>query len=232
MHRLAIFVEGYTEALFVAELTKQIAGARNVQIEHRQVRGGTNAPRKMTLIHGTKQGSGHRYFVLIVDCGGDEQVKTRIQEEHENLTKQNYAQIIGIRDVRPKFTHADIPKLEAGLPKYIKTSLIPVQFVLSVMELEAWFLAEFTHFPRIDEKITVEAIRATLGFDPEHGDMSLRLIPANDLNACYLIGGKTYAKNQAQATVSALDFDFIYIALNTKIPYMQKLIASIDAFLA
>ncbi|OWK45365.1 hypothetical protein FRUB_01696 [Fimbriiglobus ruber] len=50
--------------------------------------------------------------MLIVDCGGDHQVKSRILEEHENLTKTSYQKIVGIRDVRPDFTSADIPRLE------------------------------------------------------------------------------------------------------------------------
>lgn len=43
------------------------------------------------------------------------------------------------------------------------------------MEIEAWFLAETAHFPKIDPSITVEEIKKTLLFDPENDDMSLRL---------------------------------------------------------
>lgn len=232
MHKLAVFAEGRTEILFVEKLIEEIAGANNVLIEHRELRGGRNAPRRMKLIKASKPISGEQYFVLLIDCGGDDQVKTRILEEHENLSRSDYSKIIGIRDVRPKFTYAELPKLEAGLRKYIKTALIPVEFILAVMEIEAWFLAEFTHFSRIDPSITLERIQETLGFDPEHDDMSLRLEPVADLNACYSIGGKSYSKSEARNTVAALDYAFVYVELRERIPFLDRLATSVDRFLA
>lgn len=231
MNRLAVFVEGYTEVMFVERLIEEIAGKHRLLIERRVIRGGGATRRTMGLVKAAKSLTGQKYFVLIVDCGGDEQVKTRILEEHQNLTAKDYLGIIGIRDVRPKFTHADIPKLEANLPKYVKTSLIPVQFILSIMEIEAWFLAETTHYQKIDPSITVEAIKARLGFDPETDDMEQRVAPADDLKNCYAIGGKTYLKHQAKNTVDALDYTLIYMELCNKFRYLKRLITSIDTFL-
>lgn len=231
MNKLAVFVEGYTETVFVEELIEEIAGKSNVLIEHRVIYGGTNTKRRMRLVKAARPDTGQKYFVLIFDCGGDNQVKTRILEEHNNLTSNGYLEIIGIRDVRPDFTHAEIPKLEANLPKYVKTSLIPVQFILAVMEIEAWFLAEVTHFARIDPSITVQAIRTRLGFDPENDNMEQRTFPSDDLNQCYAIGGRSYLKHNARDTVDALDFALIYMELCNKFHYLKRLIVSIDAFL-
>lgn len=222
MNRLAVFVEGYTEVVYVEKLIEEIAGQNRVLIEHREIRGGSRVKRTMKLIRAAKPATGQKYFVLLVDCGGDESVKTRIMEEHGNLTRKGYSKIIGLRDVRPKFTRAEIPRLEMSLPKYIKTSLTPVTFILAIMEIEAWFLAETKHFPKIDPSITVAAIKAMLGFDPENDDMEQRLAPAEDLNNCYRIGGKTYAKHQAQLTVDALDYLSMYMELSIKFMYLTQ----------
>jgi hypothetical protein len=230
MNKLAIFVEGYTEVAFVERMVEEIAGKNQVFIEHREIRGGHSTRRTMRQIRASRP-TGQHYYILLFDCGGDELVKARILEEHENLTKTGYSKIIGIRDVRPSFTHGDIPRLEANLPRYIKTSLAPVIFILSIMEIEAWFLAEATHFPKIDPSITVAAIQARLGFDPEHDNLELRPYPANDLNACYAIGGKSYEKSQVKNTVDALDYTLIYTELRDKINYLNRLISVIDAFL-
>jgi hypothetical protein len=232
MNKLAVFVEGYTEAVFAEKLVEEIAGKNKVLIEQRKIYGGSTTKRRMRLVKVARPDAGQKYFVLIFDCGGDEQVKTRIREEHDNLTRNGYLKIIGIRDVRPNFTHAEIPKLEANLPKYVKTSLIPVEFILAIMEIEAWFLAEATHFPTIDPSITVQAIKVTLGFDPENDDMEQRTFPSNDLNNCYSIGGKSYLKHNAKDTVDALDFTLIYMELCNKFRYLKRLIVSIDAFLS
>ncbi|MEO6825333.1 MAG: hypothetical protein ABI167_11545 [Nitrosospira sp.] len=173
---------------------------------------------------------GEKYYVLLVDCGGDHQVKPRIYEQHEYLTRAGYTKIIGLRDVRPNFTYEQIPKLERDLKKYIKTSLIPVEFVLAVMEIEAWFLAEFNHFPKIDPLVTVSTIKATLGFDPESADLQLRDTPRDDLERSYMIGGKNYEK-PAYTTIACLDYSYIYLELQHKVAYLKRLVASIDEFL-
>ncbi len=231
MKKMAIFVEGYTEVVFVLKLILEIAGDR-VMIEHKELRGGARNARTMKTLSITKLKTDQDYFVVIFDCGGDEQVKTRINDEYSSLVKAGHSRIVGIRDIRGKFTHNDIPKLESTLPKYLKTLPIQVQFILAIMETEAWFLAETSHFPKIDPHITVEAIKEVLGFDPENDDMEQRLTPSNDLNDCYGIGGKTYEKRHVQNTVEALDFARMYLELPLKFPYLKQLVDSINEFLA
>jgi hypothetical protein len=232
MNKLAIFVEGYTEVVFADKLVREIAGEHNVLIEWRRIKGGSASRRSYAQLQAAKENTGQKYFVQIVDCGGDQLVKTRIVEEHENLTRAGYSKIIGVRDVRPDFTYADIPRLEVSLRTYIKTSLAPVEFILAVMEIEAWFLAEATHFPKIDPTITVPAIIATVGLDPENDDLQLRPTPTDDLKACYAIGGKMYEKHAALTTVNALEFARVYFELGKRFPHLQRLIANIEAFLS
>ncbi|MGO9598318.1 MAG: hypothetical protein ACLP7Q_10040 [Isosphaeraceae bacterium] len=232
MNKLAVFVEGHTEAIFVDRLVEEVAGNNRVRIELRKIRGGSSVRRTSIQVRAAQPETGQQYYVLILDCGGDAAVKSRILEEHENLTRSGYAKILGLRDVRPKYAAAEIGKLERGLRLRIRTSLIPVQFILSIMEIEAWFLAEVTHFPRIHPSITVDAIRSTLGFDPENDDMEKRDNPAKDLADCYAIGGKLYEKAKAKETVDTLDFGQVYLRLPAKFDYLSALLASVDSFLA
>lgn len=231
MNKLGIFVEGHTEVVFVEKLVEEIAGKNNVLIEQRKIRGGSNTRRTFAHVQAARVDTGQAYYVLIVDCGGDALVKTRVLEEHENFTRQGYSKIIGIRDIRPDFARADLPRLERELPRYIRTSLIPVEFILAVMEVEAWFLAEATHYAKIDPGITVAAIRSTLRFDPEVDDMEQRNFPATDLNDCYAIGGKHYWKGAAGVTINAIDFEQVYFHLVEKFAYVKRLVSSIEAFL-
>jgi hypothetical protein len=163
MRRLAVFTEGYTELLLVERLLNEIAGKNNVLFEKRRIVGGATVKRTVAVLEAAKAQTEEKFYVLLVDCGGDHQVKTRILEEHPNLTKAGYSQIIGIRDVRPTFSHSDVPQLDIDLKKYIKTSLAPVAFILGVMEVEAWFLAEHTHFERIDANLTRPSSRQRWG---------------------------------------------------------------------
>jgi hypothetical protein len=231
MNKMAIFVEGYTEVVFIDKLIREVAEKNAVLIQRRRIAGGTNCPRTNFQIQAEGPHAGQQHFVVIHDCGGDTAVKSRMTEEYPLLARSGYSQIICIRDVYPDFAHAEIPNLEKGLPLFVRTEPIVVDFILSIMEVEAWFLAEYSHFPTIDAKITVPAIIAACGFDPVNDDMRLRSTPAKDLNDCYAIGGKTYEKWNAQLTTEALDYTHIYVALVEKFPYLKKLCDIIGTFL-
>ncbi len=70
MNRLAVFVEGYTEVRFVKRLVEEIAGHKNVLIEHREIRGGgrgSGVRRTMGLVEAARPHTGQKYYILIVD---------------------------------------------------------------------------------------------------------------------------------------------------------------------
>ena len=232
MRRLAFFVEGTSEVLFIEKLIEEIAGKNNVTIERGYVRGGRTIPKQLTVINAQNANSGCEYYVLILNCQGDHQVATRITEEHCNFSGIGYEKIIGLRDVRPTFQYSEIPRLETTLRNGFDLSLIPVEIILSVMEIESLFLGETTHFVKIDPAITVDAIKSTLGFDPIKDDMQLRAEPAVDLANCYAIAGKTYTKYLVQDTIDALDFDRIYVEQPQRFQSLSRLVSHIDSFLS
>lgn len=231
MRRIAFFVEGATELLFVRRLFTEVAGAKNVAIECQRITGGSSVPKRILTIQAALADPESKFFVLVVDCGGDRQVATRIREEHQRLTQLGYEMIVGLRDVYPDFVLTDVPKLQAGLRYGIKQSLAPVDFVLATMELEAWFLSESTHFPRIDPALTDTLITTSLGFDPGRDDMTQRPTPASDLNLCYQLVGKSYKKG-GNDTIDAIDYGEIYLSQTSRIGQLAKLTTLIESFLA
>src|SRR4051812_19196585 len=118
MNKMAIYVEGHTELLFVDKLITKIANENAVLIQWREIRGGTTTRRTSREIKAEGPIAGQEHFVLIFDCGGDDLVKTRMRQDYPSLANAGYCKIVCIRDVFDKFTHAEIPRLEAELPKY------------------------------------------------------------------------------------------------------------------
>ena len=240
MKKLAFFVEGYTEVLFLERLIPEICGAHKVVIDHKKIRGGgkkSGIKKTYSHVKATKTSGNEEYYFLIYDCGGDKlvggdkSVASEIHTQHEYLSNNGYSKIIGIRDVRPNFTYPQIPKLEVDLRKYIKTKLIPVEFILSVMEIEAWFLAEYKHFKKIDPLLTLDLIRYNLKFDPANDDLKQRPIPQEDLNNCYSLVGKEYVKYDP-ITTNSLDFAHIYLDVKNKFTHLEKLIGCINSFIS
>jgi len=229
MKKLAIFVEGQTEQLFAERLVNEIAGKHKVSIQKHKSEGRS----RLVCINGSKANQAQEYFVLIVDCGTDNRVKSDISENYESLVSSGYDGIIGVRDVFPDADYSQIPKLRMGLQLRIKTKPIKVLFALGVMEIEAWFIAEHTHFLRLDSKLTTSYINSHLGFDPSRDDLERLPHPAGSLDAIYHLAGLLYDKNKniVQRTVDILDYENIYCTLVDQFDDLSALIAAIDAFL-
>jgi len=220
--KLAIFVEGLTEQLFISKLFIELTGGKNIKIECQKARKTPRGNRSFQVIDATSTDTGQKYYVLIRDCGGESTVKSDIVDSCADLTRSNYEKILGLRDVSPSFTHADIPKLERLL-----------RILLAVMECEAWFLAETTHYEKIDSSITLDKVRDLLSFDPSCNNVEARMHPADDLNRIYHLAGKAYIKDRKRIsrTVEVLDYGLIYLDLRNRIPRLDELIREIDVFL-
>lgn len=226
MHKMAIFVEGQTEQIFIEKLVTEIAGANCVQFARTTVIGSNRA-----IALGTPNPSPDLY-VLIVNSGADNAVASDVKENYDSLVKNGYSSIIGIRDVFPR-SAADIAGIRSYLGYGIKTNPIKVSFVLAVMEIEAWFLSEHTHFPRVHPELTLERIMSALNFDPSADDMTLRANPADDLHNAYKIVGLAYKKHkrQVQRTVDALDYATLFLQMRNRVSAIDELISAIERFL-
>ena len=155
------------------------------------------------------------------------------QNPYDGLVAQGFETIVGVRDVYPDTTYANIPLLRSGLRLHLKTSPVEVKFVLSVMEIETWFIAEHTHLQKLHSSLTPSLIKSRLGFDPSTDDIQLRPHPTEDLDNIYHLAGLKYAKNKnrVQRTVSLLDYERIYLELPAKLPDLKTLVDTITKFL-
>nr|VFK29820.1 MAG: hypothetical protein BECKMB1821I_GA0114274_101215 [Candidatus Kentron sp. MB]VFK74957.1 MAG: hypothetical protein BECKMB1821H_GA0114242_101315 [Candidatus Kentron sp. MB] len=231
MNRLAIFTEGRTEQIFAEKLVLFLGGDANVAVRVERAEGGKRRESRIVEIIGTKGAEKHEFFVLIVDCGQDERVKSDIRERYNNLAKAGYQHIVGIRDLLPH-RREDVERVRQGFKFGLPDGPIKPTLILAIMEFEAWFLAEYSHFSRIHKDITIERIRQELGFDPTHADIQLRDRPAKDLEDIYFLEAIPYHKTgeQVKQTVDSLDFSLIQNHVATRIADLGKLIRLIEAF--
>ena len=239
MRKLAIFVEGQTELIFVERLLDAIAGVNRILFIRYEARGGASYLRRLLKKGESAAHPDHKYFIQIIDCGTDNKVVSDIKDNYVSLVASGFEAIIGLRDLRGEnhgqtLTQADLPRVLKLCNYGLKTVPVRVTLVIAVMELEAWFLAEHTHFLNIDKRLTCAFIQANHGFDPSTDDMEARPQPSNDLSAIYNLVGKTYKKRRSYAdrTIEALDVARIYAELGARLDSLQLLSSSIDSFLA
>jgi hypothetical protein len=232
MKKMAIFVEGETELRFIDRLLREIANEKNLQIVLESAFGGSRNARTYKVVADSGSGSDKNFYIRIVNSGTDNRVGSDIRDNYEALMNASFSVIIGVRDVYPDFSLADLPNLRTGLRYRLRTKPISVDFVLGVMEIEAWFLAEYTHFSRIHPRLSVSRIAAMYGFDPSVDDMQLRDHPALDLHNAYSLESLAYKKtgSQIQRTVAALDYADMYLEHKTKFPDFAVFMRVIDQF--
>jgi len=233
MKKIAFFVEGQTEQIFVNRLVKEIMGYGNVTVILKKISGGTNAP-KRELIRSFKIERQSDYTVLIYDCGADNRVKSEIIEHVSSLRESGYTYIAGIRDLYP-LSVDELPRLEKGLkflPPNLRDFKDTFDIVVVVHEVETWFLAEASHFQKVDKRLTGRFIEKHLGFNPFTVNPLTREHPSLDLGRIYKLVGKSYTKKhyQVEKLVNKLDFSKIRHEVRYRIDSLNELISFIERF--
>lgn len=234
MRRIAFFVEGQTEQIFVTRLVKELFDPRYINIIQKQFRGGINIP-KQEIIRSRSLSRKAQFEFLIFDCGSDNRVKSELLENMVNLHASGYEKIIGMRDLYP-LDISDFDKLKKGLkflPNSMKDYVSFFDIIVAIHEIEAWFLAETIHFRNIDKRLNGPFIKRRIGFNPYSINPEKRVHPAKDLDDIYQLVGKSYNKrfDQTYRIVNTkLNFKHIVNDLRYKIEPLGHLIGLLEQF--
>ncbi len=238
MKKLAIFVEGQTEQIFVESLIRYMTDHLQIGIEKRRGFGGRDSGRCFITLSSPK--GEHPYYILIVDSSNDGRVITDIRENHERLTQKGYDKIIGLRDIYPH-SFKDFRKLKRLIKTLVPQSHPTPVVCFAVLEVETWFIAEFSHFKKIHPRLTRNFIKQKTGIDPAADDLEqilkpekddLMLSPAGDLHRIYKLVKRSYSKKkqQVQNIVSVLDFNHIVNELPKRVHSLGFFLRELQGF--
>lgn len=229
MKKVAFFVEGATEMIFLEKLLNEILTKNKFTVEKREMRGGGKQIVSINTIKTGEITEATECYILITDCGSDSTVKSYILEQRTSLSNSGYTVLIGLLDLYPR-EKKDFYKFEQGLKYQLGRNPVPVEFVISIMEIEAWFIAEKTHFQRIHNKLTASFIYRSLGLDLVTTVSEDIPNPAAALNEIYKLVGFSYGKKakQVQRTVNKLDYADLYLTLPNSIKSLESLIDKIQ----
>lgn len=232
LKKLAIFVEGQTEQIFVHRLINEIAGKKNLKVRLDKLNGGAKSPRIISQVKIVDSEDKAKYFVLIRDSATDSRVVSDVKDNTVNLKDSGYDRIIGLRDLYP----LPIEKLErviSSTNRAVSSEILPCNIVIAVREIETWFLAEHSHFAQIDSELDLAKIFSELNLDLESIHVEDIEHPSQTLHAAYNLVGKAYTKNKkhVERTIDALDYENIYLQLIDNLNSLKQLVDDIDSFL-
>ena len=232
--KIACFVEGQTEIIFVEKLFQEIAGSKKISIETCKFQGGK--ANRIIQPHKSSTIKDAHFFVLLYDCGCDSHVVSDIGKQHESLTNSGYEKILGLRDLYPK-SLSEKGQVEGGIKGWLKRVQpmgIPIYITLAVMEIEAWFLAEWNYLAKIDNRLTCDFILQKCGLDLRNIiDIEQREHPSQDLDEIYRLVSRKYDKSEitSQEIINNLDYEFLYLDLVNSVNQLKRFIDEIDSFL-
>jgi hypothetical protein len=233
MKKIAFFVEGQTEQIFISEFLSQLFGSHKIVIK-------THEMRKLChniSIENFITDESKEYFVVIYDCGTDEKVKSDILDNSQKLQKSGYNCIIGLQDFfNPKRQKKGITvqQLKKGL-NFGLLQIIPTEIFLAVQEIEAWIMAEEKHYEAILPCFQLDNINAIAGIDIQTGNTEEIPHPALVLDKIYKAGGRTsgYSKNEyvVKDIISKLDFTNLYFNVRNRNSSLNKLLSCLDGLI-
>jgi len=227
--KLAIFVEGKTELLFVEKLVIEIAGRNNIEIQCKILQGQGRCPE---IEHFTDSKS--KYKILLYNSCTDNRVLSDIKDNYMNLiVNKGYYKILGIRDLYPLPFERKNRVIQSIQRNLDNEKLHQIKMIIATMETETWFIGELTHYTNIDSELTLEYIRENL-IDLENiHDIEKDIShPADTLHEIYKLKTKAWKKTESHInrTINSLDYENLYLNVKNEIPSLNQLITELDDF--
>ena len=208
MKKVAIFVEGQTEKNFVEKFLYEYFNTYNIDIDFQKRLGDT-----LTQLAGKRENPFAEYHFLIVDMTGDANVFSALYERAEQMMQRGYAYLLAVRDVYPQYTRDEIPTVLRNLRTLFSRFSFEDRLnpIFAIMEIEAWFLADYNVFSRINSSITPEFVKKQLNIDLIQTSPQSYERPSGIIDKIYKLFGETYKKREKQSyqIVYRLDYDFL-----------------------
>lgn len=214
MKRIAIFVEGHGELIFVREfLLKWFEW--NVEVQCLEVRSSNYFPTEYDNLNPTAS-----FHFQIWNVGSDLNVLPEMKRRANKLFNNGYTKIVGLRDMfgdqykkllekrnrRQEIDNELNNKIQFSNENQIKDFLTEmqltencIQMCFSIMELEAWILSFSDLQARIDTQLTNDFIYKNLNINLLEIDTETTFFhPKEKLKAIWELVGKNYGKHQKE----------------------------------
>ena len=204
MRKIAIFVEGWTEQIFVRNVFLRIFDLNKISFSCR------------TLFNLSKynsapydyENSAAEFHYEIINIGNDNKVLTSILRREKFMWDAGFERIIGLRDMysRAYREESRVIDLEvnqrfvAGHGASLERAQHPerIHFCFAIMEAEAWFLAMPDLLLKFDQRLTPALIFDELGVNISELDPENEVFhPSQLLDRIYQLANRRYDKKQS-----------------------------------
>lgn len=205
--KIAVFVEGQTELVFVREFLKMWYGYDANEIGFSCYSLHSNQYHDTSYSLGSEDSSN---YYIIVNVGNDNSVLSKVIARVGYLRNKGYQMVIGLRDmyskmyvqdvknhkINDKVTQDHISDVKGYLKKEKLDDFVDIHF--AIMEIEAWFLGMPHFFEGLSESLTKDNIESKVGINIDDDPEKTYFHPAVVVNKIYRIEGKQYDKHLSE----------------------------------
>ncbi len=215
MKRIAIFVEGQAEQIFIRYLLVTIFDWSKLSFTC--VKLYANQMQDVPYNHNVGQSHVEVHF-LIVDAANDRKVLSAIKEREQHLFAKGYDKVFGLRDMyseeyckySDRIQDAVTNKFIDGATLSVSLMSCPekIHFHFAIMELEAWFLGMYSLLQKIRSTLAPHYIEETVGYDLSEIDPQTQFFkPAVELDRILRLAGLRYRKHshEVNSILSGMD---------------------------
>ncbi len=204
--RLAVFVEGQTELVFVREFLRQwyrfdvnVIGFSCYNLQN-------NEFRDSEYQYGSEESEN---YYMLVNVGNDNSVLSKILSRLTFLVSQGYQLVLGLRDMYSRqyiqdagghVINESVNQKHIEAVRDVLTVTVHgecVDFHFAIMEVEAWLLGMYDYLLFIDKRLTKDNIRESLGIDLDEDPEKTIVHPAIELGKIYHLAEKQYDKHRS-----------------------------------
>lgn len=223
MKKIAVFVEGQGEQIFVRNLLFHLVDPSVLSFNCFRL----HANREHSAPYQFPNPNAEVYY-QIVNVSNDEKVLSAIKEREKRLFNKGFVKIIGLRDmysrayrerskgvINDQISKKFIESTAAVIAKMNNPEQISLHF--SIMELEAWWLSMYNLFSKIDPVLTVDFIEKKLGYDLSTIDPEKYFFhPALEIGKILQLVGTPYKKRfgDFEKITSHIDFSDVIEAID------------------
>lgn len=203
--KIAVFVEGQTELVFVREfLVKWFNYDSNV-IGFDCYHLFRSEFRDASYSLGTLDSEN---YYMLVNVGNDCSVLSKIRDRMQHLEKLGYQLVIGLRDMystqyikdaKGRRIDSIVTQLHIDAAKEQIAHMDggeKVNFHFAIMEIEAWLLGMDRFLQAVDERLTIDYVSQNVGINLTDNPETSFFHPAAELAKIYGLVGKIYDKHE------------------------------------
>lgn len=232
--KLAMFVEGQTELVFIEKLLREYIKHEKLAISSFNNSGGNVCTRFSTLIAEDPVTSTTEFQVLIYNSCADNRVFSDVLDQYTSLKNNGYEMFIGIRDLYPDYVFSELNDAINSSKQIIHAKgFSNISIVYATMEVETWFLSEQTHYTKMHSSLSIQNV---INNFEQLQDLSkyeeILTSPAITLNAVYQLTNLHYTKrlNNVSLTIDNLDYENLYLNCRKDLKSLNKLFSLLDIF--